>query len=401
MEILYLGTICNYREYKKIINNSRIKPSIAPYVFDRNIIKGLSEISDVNLRILSYPMIAAFPDSKIIGWFNRREKILRNLETTWITAINIHLLKQLSLKTFSYFAINKWLQETRGRQRCILMYSIYYPIAGNVIRLCKRNQCRSIAIVTDLPRHFYTNARISVLKRTFSKLFINSVVKIQKKFDGYIVLTKNMQDVLECGQKSIIIEGIAEKVNPRKTFKTKKRAIMYAGALNRKYGLKDLIEAFIELKKDYELWIFGSGDYKDDVINYSKRFNNIKYFGHVPREKILLYEKKATLLVNIRPADEDFVKYSFPSKTIEYMGSGTPVLTSKLPGIPDEYYKYVFVIDDIDKKKLVLLLKEIMEKSDELLNAFGKRAASFIENNKNYKIQTKKIFTFLRSIVNA
>ena len=57
--------------------------------------------------------------------------------------------------------------------------------------------------------------------------------------------------------------------------------------------------------------------------------------GCVTNDEIVRLQCEATLLVNPRPSDKEFCKYSFPSKTIEYMASGTPVLMTKLPGVPD------------------------------------------------------------------
>ena len=41
----------------------------------------------------------------------------------------------------------------------------------------------------------------------------------------------------------------------------------------------------------------------------------------------------------------EFTKYSFPSKNMEYLASGTAVLTTRLPGMPAEYYEHVLTID--------------------------------------------------------
>ena len=38
--------------------------------------------------------------------------------------------------------------------------------------------------------------------------------------------------------------------------------------------------------------------------------------------------------VNPRQNNEEFTKYSFPSKTMEYLASGVPVVAYKLDGIP-------------------------------------------------------------------
>ena len=65
------------------------------------------------------------------------------------------------------------------------------------------------------------------------------------------------------------------------------------------------------------------------------------------RKQGVAEELKATLLVNPRPTTEEFTIYSFPSKNMEYMASGTPLLTTKLPGMPEEYHQYVLAILNI------------------------------------------------------
>lgn len=101
------------------------------------------------------------------------------------------------------------------------------------------------------------------------------------------------------------------------------------------------------------------------------------------------------MLINIRDSKEEYTKYSFPSKTIEYMASGTPLLTTELLGIPTEYYDYVYTLDDETEKGLSDKLKEILSISDNDLAIQGKKAMDFILNEKNSKIQGKKIAEFL------
>src|SRR5690606_27241774 len=127
----------------------------------------------------------------------------------------------------------------------------------------------------------------------------------------------------------IVIEGLAnskaEELLSVKSTLVKKKSIMYAGALYEKFGLDILINSFMNLENDnIELWLFGSGDMEEKIRKYTTIDQRIKFFGRVDRTEILEYEKEATLLVNPRPSKEEFTKYSFPSKTIEYMASGTP-----------------------------------------------------------------------------
>ena len=90
-----------------------------------------------------------------------------------------------------------------------------------------------------------------------------------------------------------------------------------------------------------ELHIYGSGDYVSELESVCRENGNVKYVGVKLIQEILTTQMKVTLLVNPRPTDQEFTKYSFLSKNMEYMAFGTPFLTTKLPGMPVEYYPYV------------------------------------------------------------
>lgn len=112
----------------------------------------------------------------------------------------------------------------------------------------------------------------------------------------------------------------------------------------------------------------------------------------------MLQEKKATLLINVRKTNEQFTLYSFPSKTIEYMTSGTPVLSSNLPGIPKEYHKYMFILEDTSKEGLKNKLQEILKLSPDILEIKGKEAYEFVIKNKNNNVQAQRILELLNKI---
>jgi len=47
---------------------------------------------------------------------------------------------------------------------------------------------------------------------------------------------------------------------------------------------------------------------------------------------------------------------------MEYMVSGTPFLTTRLEGIPHEYYKYLYTIDDYSVGSVKQKIEEILAK---------------------------------------
>ena len=121
--------------------------------------------------------------------------------------------------------------------------------------------------------------------------------------------------------------------------------------------------------------------------------------GNIARDKVLEYERKATLLINVRDPAESFTKYSFPSKTIEYMLSGTPMLTTRLQGIPEEYFEYLFSLSDVSVESIYMKLSEVLCCSQDALCEFGTRAQEFIIQNKNSRAVGKKIIQLIEETI--
>ena len=123
---------------------------------------------------------------------------------------------------------------------------------------------------------------------------------------------------------------------------------------------------------------------------------NLEYRGVAPNEEIVAEEMKATLLVNPRPTTEEFTKYSFPSKNMEYMASGTPLLTTKLPGMPEEYHQYVYLFEEESVQGYVNALRKVLSLPADTLYVKGEQAKKFVLQNKNYVAQAQRVLGLLK-----
>ena len=101
------------------------------------------------------------------------------------------------------------------------------------------------------------------------------------------------------------------------------------------------------------------------------------------------------MLINPRTSDGEYTKYSFPSKTIEYMLAGKPVIINRLPGIPPEYYDYVYTPKSQSVYDLAEIIREVLNLPSEELERKGSMARQFIIDNKNAIIQTQRIIEHL------
>jgi len=248
---------------------------------------------------------------------------------------------------------------------------------------------KSVGIVTDIPNLLSSNPKKLSVK--FNNIILSN-------FSSYVFLTKQMNNLVNKKNKPyVVIEGQVDinmrYVENKLEEKYLRKVCIYAGMIHEKYGIKTLVEAFrLAAKKDEELHIYGSGDYEEELINVCNKHANIKYFGVVPNDEVVVAELKATLLINPRPTNEEYTKYSFPSKNMEYMVSGTPVLTTRLPGMPDEYRTYVYLIVDETVNGLADTLKNILSKSREELHELGMSAREYVLLKKNNTIQVNQIY---------
>lgn len=400
MKILYFGTVCDLNVYEKFLSKCKSKPSVATIVFESSLLEGFKE-NGIDIDVYSCPMIPTFPNCKLLKWGNIKNNLVSGYECTWLKTINLPILKQLSRKLNGRSVIKKWIKSNSDKDCIVLTYGISPFLSKDILSLCKKHFVKCCAIVPDLPRDMYINLSHKSVITKLKDLYLKPTIKIQGQFDGYIYLTDAMSHVINKKKPYVVVEGILNEyaVDSININKPIARGIMYAGALNRKFGVINLLDSFEKADiPDTELWLFGDGNAVDEIKSRAKDNSKIKFFGHLHRDLILKYEKEASLLVNPRSCNDEFTKYSFPSKTIEYMYSGTPLLTTRLSGIPEEYFNYVFSIPDNSVECLEKAFHDIFSLSDEELTEVGEKAKCFVAEYKNPRIQTQRIVSFFKDI---
>ena len=77
------------------------------------------------------------------------------------------------------------------------------------------------------------------------------------------------------------------------------------------------------------------------------------------------------------------------------MASGTPLLTTRVGGMPEEYYDYFYFFDKESVEGIKNSFEEIIKLSDKQLRNKGTTARTFAFKNKNYRYMTSMIVKFL------
>jgi len=389
--------------YPEALKNLFLKKTKAGLDFAANnlqeaLFKGFDQ-NKLNYQILNAPFLGSFPPfNKLLfvpGYYSEDNKVKS------IPYVNLSYLKRWDIKRKIKANVYKWCQNTEGGK--ILLFYNFSSI--DIINSIKNDfpTTKIILLVTDLPEFMASdNSFFTRVNKKVDNVFGVNIVKSLDNVDGYILLTEYMTECLPIYNKPwIVMEGIYNTSNnitnvPKESYKT----ILYTGNLGKRYGILDLLEAFIKIDyPDFRLWLCGNGDVLEKIKKIQKRDNRIEYFGILPRNETLKLQRRATLLVNPRHSYEEYTKYSFPSKTIEYLASGTPTLMNRLPCLPKEYEPYIYFIDDESVEGMKNKIIEVCEKDESELNEFGKKAAEFILEKKSPYQQCKRIADFIKSIM--
>ena len=382
MHILYAVTTCSDAAYRRLFDQVAVKPAFQAQKYHRLLLEGLAAHTQVDV-IANPPVNRQVLSRGFVRMPQEQEggAVYHNLP-----AVRNPLIKALVVGFGTFFQV--LFRADRDGAVVVDGLNRVTALAALAAARLRRRPC--IGIVTDLPE-MLSGSGMSIRLSQF----------VIRHCTGYVFLTQTMNDRLNPdGKPYVILEGHADismgQVSPSLEEKHKPRVCLYAGGVSRDYGLAELVEGFrLANLPDTQLHIYGPGDYVPELEQIARQDSRIVYGGMLLSSQVVQREREATLLVNPRPTGEEFVKYSFPSKTMEYMASGTPVLTTDLPGMPPEYHDYVYRIFREDAPGIAQALTQVLCHSDQELLEKGQAARDFVLREKNNVTQAKKILDLL------
>lgn len=399
MQILYISTSSSEMLINQIHQETGCNPGYAMQKFNRLLIKGLIA-SDVTVSTLSNPPITRSVSSKFIIRLKKEEE--NSIQYQYVPILNIPIVKHLFVILYAFFFVLFWGIKD-GRNKTIICDVLNVSVCLGALLATKINRVQSVGIVTDI-----YGLMVGTSKNRFNRFISCCAHYIHDlyvaSYDKYILLTEQMNErVNPKGRPYMVMEALCDSSlqnqEPIPVHKANPRTVLYAGGLYAKYGVKMLVEGFVKANlKDVKLVLYGSGSYEEELSEVCRKHVNVEFRGVAPNEIVMEEELKATLLVNPRPTSEEFTKYSFPSKNMEFMASGTPLLTTKLPGMPKEYYPFVYLFEEETIESYAKTIKYILSMPSDELERKGSLAKQFVLENKNNIHQSERIVHLIRKV---
>lgn len=397
-KIVYLPTFLPRSEQRNLAANMKNFNFNSADAFSYSIFCGLSDVVGSEMECINIPPLGAYPR------FNRKSCYKGSVEED--NGIVVKSIGYSTLYVYQYISIYKNVLKALRKEQYtepidMVVYSINIPVLKAAIKYRRdySPQSKIIMIVPDLIEYSLEESVASKIKTAI----IGDMNQLYREVDGFVFLTEAMNERVKTKHPYCVVEGIYNSKEVRKVVKPNDglKRIFYSGMLYEKFGVKTLVDAFLRTTdKKYRLQLCGVGELEAYIQEVAQKDTRIEYYGLVPREKALTMQSEASLLVNPRTPEGEFTKYSFPSKNIEYLASGTPALLYELDGIPSEYYQFCFHLSNKELGSDILFrrIDQILAMPEESLNEMAMKAGHFITDNKNSRTQATKIVTLIRSL---
>ncbi len=295
----------------------------------------------------------------------------------------------------------------RERIGFLFIHGIHSPflLFGILVRLFR---VKVVVIITDPPGvvlptdGFWTKA--------FKKIDAGIIRLLLKHVSGAVLLAPGLVDLVGERTPTLVFPGIAsadfieDEAFRMATFRRDVRdgatlKIVYAGGLFRAYGVDLLLDAMrILVDAPVRLELYGWGELEDEINALSRMDSRIVYGGYLSSDQLKEKLLRADLLINPRPPDRGAAAMSFPSKLIEYLAVGRPVLTTRISSIPESWNPYFLYIESPTAAGVSAAISHVLSLDSVWLDNFSRAAQEFVLVEASELSVGKKINQFVENI---
>ncbi|MEU4778230.1 glycosyltransferase family 4 protein [Micromonospora sp. NPDC023633] len=351
--------------------------------------------AECRVRLLSVVPVSTWPRNRRLLFRGGRFRH-DGVDGRLLGFVNVLGLKHLT----RFAAARRRLARGPGEGDVLLVHGVHTPFLWAGVLLARRRGVRVVPVLTDPPGvALPTDGRLVRLLRGLDVALVRAALR---RCAGVIALTGPLAGDFAPGRPHLVVEGIFHPpagVRPRVEVAPGARDVVYAGGLSRAYGVDRLVEAFRALPgPELRLRLFGRGELTPWLREQAAADPRIAPPELVDRDVLAGRLARAAVLVNPRPVGQSFVHYSFPSKTIEYLSAGVPVVSTRLPGIPADYLPHLMLAEPDTVEGLRHALARALALPSEEAARRGAAGREFVRLTRSPAAQGRRVHEFLAAL---
>jgi len=374
--------------------------SRAGQMFQQGLLLGLKHAGLPPSLVLSIFPIPSFPRARRL-WVSRGQACLpEGIAVKLLPFLNLTPIKQIMIGLATVWNLLCWgWRVRRKRHRIVYTFNLSVPPGLFTLLGARLIGAKAVVSLND----------INVPGQTVPATLANRIDFWLHKcliphFDGHIAVADRIMDDFAPGRPYIRIEGgIRPEILDRtddihKSTKENSASfvIVSAGSLDEANGVLVLLQAFTMLEgEQYRLRIAGRGPLEYAVREAASRDHRIEYIGFVSFEQVLSLYNSADVLINMRLTETLNTKYFFPSKVMECLTSGVPLISTCTGHMEEEYGDFCYLLKDETPQGLADAIRYVSSLSSDERARIGCQARDYMRENKTWDAQGNKLFKYI------
>lgn len=383
MNVLVFSSAMTENDFASFQNDAKNKPNPSNQNFYNKLIRAISLRNNVSV-VSHRPFAKGMLKTNVLESEENKEGNTNFYYTHIETGKFYKLLKEQSeiIKT-----AHKAIDDFHSNDFVIVTDTLRLSVLTAARKIANEFNVKIIGMLTDNPDN------LSYKRKSYNLSLKRNV----KTLDGYLSLNDGLLQLYGGYKPSYVFEGLVDSPDV-----FKKDPIydyyFFAGSLYERYGVKTLVDAFHASNIKSKLVVAGSGPLAKYIEHLSYEDYRILYLPQLPREKIISYERNAIANINPRPLDPKLDNESVPSKLLEYLSNGVPVISTKFPKLYGTFKDDVFWIEDFSLDGIKKSLEEF--DSSNLEEAKRKAYTAKMKAFEFYglEVQSESITHFLTSL---
>lgn len=373
--------------------------SAAGEIFQRNLLSALAETSLPPPEVLSYVPVPSFPRAPLFVR-GRSDEIENGPRCRTVGHLNLGPLKIVTLGFTTAWQTFRWARRNRkAAHRVALIYNLTAPPAAILLPVCRLLKVRLVAYVGDInvPGEVVDNGPFRHLEFWLQK-------RTLPKLDGLLVCNRSILEDFAPTREAVFIEGgVPASFIDRFSGPPPAHAgfnVVFAGSLTELNGIDVLLQALEKIEDpDLRVSIAGRGPREAAVREAAARDSRIEYLGLVPHDRIQELYDRADLLLSLRRTGSRTERYVFPSKVVECLATGRPLLTTTTGRIAQDFGEFVYLVPELNPATLAEAIQTVADLPNEARLATGRRAQQFVRRERTWPVHAKRIAEYIREVV--
>jgi glycosyltransferase involved in cell wall biosynthesis len=370
--------------------------------FQTKLIQGIAHSGLPDVEVFSVRPVPSYPKDPKIWFAAGGDRLDGHIIVRLLPFLNVTPMKQVMLGLDVVFSLLGWAWRKRGQKRIVLTYNLSVPPGALTLLAARLVRAKAVVSVNDVNVPGETVPTTSLFRLDFALQRW-----LMPRFDGHLVVADRIAQDFFPGRRYVRIEGGVDREFLESTARGgastgahSPLVLAFAGTLNEVNGVPLILGAMQRLRDpNLKLRIAGGGPLQELVRDAARQDTRIDFMGMLDTAAVADLYKHADVLLNVRLTNDVDTRYFFPSKLIEYLGSGVPTITTRVAHADREFAGLVYVLGEESPQALADLVIKVASLQTKERWKLGRLARAYVTTYKTWDVQSAKAADYLRSLV--